>query len=396
MDFVLKNCRLIPELSDNVSFRFANVYVKDGKIQKIESSEHEISSSENVIDCNKMTLLPGLFDLHMHLHAEGSFDSPCKDDFEIMLRASRNAQKYLEYGITTVRDVGSSNRVALTVKQAIDQDILIGPRILASGKIIKPVEYDSVQKESSYIKGISGVEEMVKVARIEFGEGADFIKIYASGSALQASGIPTQPIFLKEEIRAAVQVAEMKNSYVAAHCHSVEAINMCLDEGVYTIEHGTYVDEAAIEKLMKEKSYLVPTLTPLHYRKSSERDPIHDAILKEKLAVLKEVSATRIQNAYEAGLLLGFGTDVSINTFHLRTGMEFRMRKELCGMNNIDILLQATKNSAFIAGLENVTGEIKQGLQADLILVDGNPDEKIDVMYEKPRMVFKGGVKVSS
>ena len=109
------------------------------------------------------------------------------------------------------------------------------------------------------------------------------------------------------------------------------------------------------------------------------------------LRPLLEASAKCITNAYRAKLKLGFGTDTPIEDMEKHPGIEFKMRKEYCGMSNVDMLLQATKNSAFICGLENVTGQIKSGLAADLLLVDGNPDEDISAMYKRPEMVFRQG-----
>ncbi|MFS0645137.1 amidohydrolase family protein [Siminovitchia sp. 179-K 8D1 HS] len=395
MSFILKNCRLIPELSGHLPFEFADITVEDRKIRKIAPSGSD-SYDGHVIECEGKTLLPGIIDLHIHLHAAGSFDPHTRNDFEIMKMACKNAKLYLQYGITTVRDVGSTNRVAHAVRDAINEGVFVGPRIISGGKIIRPTGIPDDRNPASFTRGITGHNEMVKAVREEFAEGADMVKIYASGSALQTEGVPTQPILFSEEIRAAVEVANMNGKYVAAHCHSNEAIHMCLDEGVYTIEHGTYVDDAAIEKLKEERSYLVPTLTPMHHRKPNNRDPYEDAILEQKLKVLAEATSVRLRAAYEAGLKMGFGTDVSINTFDVRTGMEFKMRKELCGMKNIDILLQATKHSAFIAGLEGITGEIKEGYEADLILVDGKPDIHMEVMFKKPELVFKSGFQVAN
>ncbi|SEO12557.1 Imidazolonepropionase [Amphibacillus marinus] len=393
MSYTLKNCRLIPELSGQHHLTIADVYVDEGKIISIADPDSHTAQGI-VIDCKGKTLLPGLFDLHVHLHSEEEIMPTAANHFTIMKKAMQSAQLYLDYGFTTVRDMGSTNRVSHAVREVINEGLFIGPRVIGGGKIIRPTSKENYHAGDSFIREVTGHNEMLKAAREEFAEGADIIKIYASGSALQTSGVPTQPIFLPEEIRAAVTIATMEGKKVAAHCHSREAINMCLADGVYTIEHATYVDDEAIEILKTEQSYLVPTLTPMHHRKPNNRDPKDDAILEKKLKVLAEASSKRLRTAYQAGLKMGFGTDVSIHSFSNRIGIEFKMRKELCGMENIDILLQATKYSALIAGLEGVTGEIKEGYEADLILMDGNPDQDLTVMYEKPAIVFKNGIKV--
>lgn len=394
MSILLKKCRLIPELSGGVYYPLSDIIIDQGKIQKIlphgeSNEEHEI------IDCDGKTILPGLFDLHVHLHTGdllGNYNY--QNDFKLMIEACFSAKSYLEIGITTIRDMGSANRVANAVRDVIKKELFIGPRIISSGKIIYPTNKSNGADHSLIGRTVTGHQEMMKAVREELGEGSDIVKIYASGSALSPTGVPTQPILVPEEVRAAVLVAKMQDKYVAAHCHSADAINMCLDEGVYTIEHATFVDDIAIEKLKKETSYLVPTLSPMSSNGVSFEDPIQRKQFLDKMKQLAKASADRIKKAYEAEIKLGFGTDISVKSLSEKIGIEFKMRKELCGMTNIDLLLQATKYSAKIAGLDGITGEVKVGLAADLILVSGCPVENIDVMYEKPEKVFMNGIQV--
>ncbi|MDR1639993.1 MAG: amidohydrolase family protein [Clostridiales bacterium] len=390
MPQTLRNCRLIPELSGGAC-GLHDVVIDNGKIESILVAGGK--AAEDDIDCGGKTLLPGLFDLHNHLSYFVDFTDSIRNDFELLMYGGLSVKKFLDYGVTTVRDMGSARRLAIAIRNAVNKGLFVGPRIIAAGRLIGPPEAadlkDGIDLAGS--KGVSGVDEMTRAAREEFAEGADVLKIYASGSGLSPTGQPTKPILFPEEVRAAVRVANLVGKRVAAHCHSTEAIRMCIDEGVYTIEHATFIDNESIEKIKDGRTYLVPTFTPMHHRKGAFKDPVEDERLEKRLADFAKKSSVHIRAAYEAGLVMGFGTDVAVETFGVRTGMEFKMRKELCDMANVDMLLQATKHSALIAGLENVTGQVKEGLAADLLLVDGNPDANIEVMYQKPEMVVLGG-----
>lgn len=215
----------------------------------------------------------------------------------------------------------------------------------------------------------------------------------ASGSAFHKQGIPVQPIITEEEIKTAVDAAALKDAYVAAHAHGDGAIRLCVESGVRTIEHASFISDETIELVMDtEGCYLVPTLSAM-YQNPAQTPPEMEFLL-EKLKNMLELTSRRIKRAYEAGLKLGFGTDSTVGMDQYEEGIEFRFRSELCGMKNVDILLQATKYNAEIMGIENETGEIKAGLAADLILVDGKPDQDISAMYRKPEMVFMNGERV--
>ena len=221
---------------------------------------------------------------------------------------------------------------------------------------------------------------MLAAARKQLALGADFVKIYASESASQCVGRSPRAILRREEIHAAAEIA---GTYVAAHAHSLDAVRLCLEEGVRTIEHASGIDEKTIGELAgRENVWLVPTLAVT--APQGDEDP------NGRKAEIRRKTMDNIGEAYRAGLKLGFGTDLSngdLSAFY----QEFYLRKYGCGMSNLDILLQATRYSAEISGLGGITGEVREGLEADLILTDGNPDEDISVMERKPLMVIQGG-----
>ncbi len=373
MTTLLKNCRLIPELSDGFAGN-ADVLISNGVIASVSPAESG-GSAGRVIDCGGRTLLPGLFDLHTHMNWAYHLGEIRLNDFTVLREAMRSARLFLDNGVTTVRDMGSPRRVAAAVRSAAMEGLCLGPRILSGGMIITPVNRPGEPDPYNFLRFVSGCDEMIRIVREEVGGGADYIKLYT-------------PI-LPEEMETAVRVAKVYGKPVAVHAHALEYIRMCIDKGVDTIEHGSYIDGECIERLKDSKTHLVPTLAVLSPLVNTPGFPSEQ---KEKvLAPLLEANSVNITAACRAGLKLGFGTDTPIEEIDRVPGIEFRMRSEHCGMKNVDMLLQATRYSAEIVGLGGVTGTVKKGLCADLILVDGRPDEDISAMYRKPDMVFAAG-----
>lgn len=380
MRTVLRNCRLIPALSDQYDQEFADVVLAEGKISDISPVGQNAVASDMYIDCEGKTLLPGLFDLHTHLNWDYHNGVIRLNDFKLMLNSCHSARRFLELGITTIRDMGSPKRVSVAVRDAIRSGLFLGPRIISGGIILRPTVSDLPADPYNFLRYVSGVDEFSRSAKEEIGCGADYVKLYAPGN-------PSE--LLPEELEAVVRIAHMRRRKVAVHAHDANAISMCIDAKVDTVEHGSYIQDFDIEKLKKGDTYLVPTLAVL-----SEKVHTPGFCPEQKKTVLRpllDANEKHITEAYRAGLKLGFGTDTSAEEQEKNPGLEFFMRKEYCGMENVDMLLQATCYSAKICGLENVTGQIKRGLAADIILVDGQPDKDISVMYRKPEIVFVGG-----
>lgn len=393
---LLKNCRLIPELADGWQFEYADIRIENGKIKEIRKAAFGESplweEGEEVYDCRRNTLLPGLFDLHAHLSISSAREEPM-DAMKQVLRVLEWLPRYAEHGVTAIRDCGSSLRLAIPLRDAVKKGWISGPRILAAGYMLGPQCMYQLGKIQTAAMEIANTEDEFRAAaRMELSQGADFIKLYASQSASQSENGSPAPILRREEIRAAVEIAEMAGTYVAAHAHSLAAIQACIREGVRSIEHASLIDEETIEALKgRNDVYLVPTLAVL----APENDPSAGPEQRKVKERMLTKTADRIANAYRAGLKLGFGTDLyngRLSCFF----KEFQYRKEKCGMKNIDILLQATKYSAEIAGIADVTGEIKEGLAADLILMPGNPDEDIYVMDKRPLLVLREGKRLAA
>lgn len=382
---LLNHCRIYGAFADGFSGDDCCVQIEENRILSVGPAR---SDEENAYDCGGRTLLPGLIDLHTHItFLRGVGVGEAHDSMQLLVEAATQANNYLKYGFTTIRDCGSIGRSANYVKRLIDRGVMAGPEILACGCTLMPSVTEAGSADIA--RYCDGSEEFRKAVRQEVANQADFIKIYASGSALSPSGVPKHPIMTVDEIRTSVDTANANGLYVAAHCHADSAIRDCVQAGVRTIEHATYLSEATTDLLLStDNVYLVPTFSAMYV---SQTDPKERDFWLARLTPMLESCAKTIGYAYRSGAIIGFGTDSAPESPQYDTGVEFRFRKEYCGMENVDILLQATRNSAFIAGLTD-RGEIKPGMKADLILVDGDPVEDLSVMYTPPVQVWKNGI----
>ena len=223
-------------------------------------------------------------------------------------------------------------------------------------------------------------------ARRELAEHADFIKLMASGAAFHPQGVPKEPIIAPDELREAVETAARKGTYVAAHAHADGAIRACIEAGVRTVEHATYLSDETLSLLERtEGCYLVPTLAAMFVSGPDESGFWH-----ERLGAMLDACCAGLQKAYREGLPIGFGTDCAPFSRQYREGTEFAYRKENCGMADADILRQATEVSARIAGLAD-RGEIRPGFRADLALWDGDPSAEIMELAKPPAAVWLDG-----
>lgn len=384
---ILTNCRLVPELSGGVGSACGTVVIEGGKIASVTDG---LCQAAGVVDCGGKTLLPGLIDLHTHITVLNGIGLDKIHDVQALLvTAAKQATRYLDSGFTTIRDCGSTLRVANYVRDMVRNGTIDAPDMITCGKALMPIsEGDENWPMAKHISPSDGPQEVLKNARTEIGMRADFVKIFASGAAANPSGKVEQSVMMPEEIRAAATAALRKGTYVASHCHADDAIRSCAENGVYTIEHATLISDETLDRIisMGAKIRLIPTLAVMHIADGPQKE-----YWQARLGPMFAHCTAMMEKAYHSGLKLGFGTDCAAGTFAYENGIEFRFRKENCRMEDLDILLQATKINAEIAGISDSVGEIKAGLKANLILVDGKPDQDISVMYQKPCKVWKSG-----
>ena len=352
-----------------------------------------------VIDLGNATLLPGLIDLHTHLTDKNEVHweevlvktTPA----EAALWGARNARVTLEAGFTTCREMGPTwPYTDVALRNAIDEGAIPGPRLLVAGNYVSSTggagdaRQFSVYVDVPIVRNLAdGPDEIVKAVRTNFKNGADFIKILATGAVLSKGIEPGSQQYSDEEIRAAVTEAARWGRHVAAHAHGSGGIKAAIRAGVRTIDHGTMLDDEAIELLKKSvgRTYLVPTLSTSQYIQNSASTPESE---KERDRKLVEIEIQSFKAALAAGLPIGLATDASVIP-HGANAMELRTRVQL-GESPMSAIVSATKINAEIIGWQDRVGTVEPSKFADLIAVKGDPLKDIAEL-EHVGFVMKGG-----
>jgi imidazolonepropionase-like amidohydrolase len=374
------------------------VVVEGGKITAIEAGFRAPAAGDRVIDLKNGTLLPGLFDMHVHITSEHSrtseIDGYKKNEGDVTLDGVVYAQRTLLAGFTTVRDLGDTYRAAIQLRNAINAGKVPGPRIVAAGKSIASTgghadpsngwarKFPSDPGPDDGV--INGVEDARKAVRQRYKEGSDTIKITATGGVLSIAKSGLNPQMTEEEIRAVVTTARDYGFKVAAHAHGSEGIKRAVRGGVDTIEHGTFLDDEGI-KLMKERgTFYVPTISAGRWVYEQAQDPDYfPAIVRPKaLQVGPQIQST-FAKAYKAGVKILYGTDTGVAK-HGQNAREFRLMVE-SGMPAMETIRAATSAPAKFLELDDKVGSIAVGKLGELVGVPGNPLDDISVME---RVVF--------
>jgi imidazolonepropionase-like amidohydrolase len=388
----LKNCRLIPELTEGYDGNYADVMIDDNVIVKITKPGEEADFSGEEFDLSGMTLLPGFFDIHAHLFFTDlnleklNLRTPAETAYAVLDFAG----EYLKQGYTTVRDAGTAYQATAALSKAAKNGKFLVPDIISSGNSLTPTENGNDEFRVIYAVA-DGPTEVRRQARKQFEAGNQVIKYMVTGCYLNDSGDPGITIATEDELRAAVEIAKMKGSYVMGHAHGAEGIKLGIRAGLHTIEHGSFIDEEGIEMLKNsEDCYLVPT-GGVGLVSIEDGDENYSDEIMYKVKTLEQKEKECINRAYRAGLKLGFGSDLDQEHFVKQPGLEFLSRTKWYDFEYLDILLQATKYSAQIVGMDDRKGTIKVGKNAELVAVCGNPDEDIFVMQNLPKYVFFKG-----
>lgn len=390
---LFKNCRIIKELTEGYEGEFADILINsDDIIERIDKPGTIEAEGAVIVDAKNNTVLPGFFELHTHLcitdmnyHRLGTM-SQAENAIEVL----SFAREYLKQGYTTIRDAGTIHNVTAELKRAKARGTVNIPDIISSGQIITPTENGNATFANMYYEADSPYE-VRKGCRKQFELGNDIIKCMLTGAYLNEAGNPGESIMMEDELLEAVKVAKMKGGYVMGHAHGAEGIKLGIKCGVRTIEHGSFIDDEAIDMLKaSNETFLVPTAAiGLACLDDDGASLSEDMMDKSKRYELAEKAA--VNKAYRAGLKLGFGSDIDKENFIRYPGMEFYARTEWFDFEYKDILIQATKNSAEIAGLAEEKGTIKVGKRGELVVIEGNPDEDIYKMKKMPLYVYFQG-----
>jgi imidazolonepropionase-like amidohydrolase len=354
------------------------------------------NSSDTVVDLGSLTVLPGLIDVHTHITGNAEFD-PYKEltatDAKDAINGVVNAHTTLMAGFTTIRNVGANGYTDVDLRDAINAGQVPGPHMLVSGPPLGitgghcddnllPIAYHQVGE--GVADGIAAVQQKVR-QNIKY--GADLIKICATGGVLSKGDDPQASQYTLEEMKAIVADAHRLGRKVAAHAHGAQGVLWASEAGVDSIEHGSYIDDAAIAVMKKNGTYLVPTLYLEDWQIEFGKLP---AIYHQKMVDVSAVAKKNIRHAYESGVKIALGTDAAVYP-HGLNAHEFEVYVRDLGMTPLAAIQSGTLNAADLLGWTDRIGSLDTGKWADIIAVDGNPITDIKLLQDV-KFVMKSGV----
>ena len=382
-----------------------SIVIEGSKIESIEVGFITPDSDDKYIDLSGYTVLPGLIDMHVHLGSEynkNSFQEKITlNSGDYAIRAVANAEKTLKAGFTTVRNLGDSDGVTISLRNAIKKGIVLGPRIFSSGTTIASSgghgdSTNSLNKSLTSDPGpargiVNNVDDASKAVRYRYKEGADLIKITATGGVLSNAKHSQNPQLTEEEITRIVNIANDYGFKVAAHAHGAEGIKRAVRSGVHSIEHGSLMDAEGM-KLMRERgTYYVPTIIAGLWvsEKAKEKDFFPELVRPKAVEIGPKIKDT-FGRAYQAGVKIAFGTDTGVSE-HGKNAAEFRHMVE-AGMPPMKAIQSATLEAAKLLGEQHNLGSLIRGKTADIIAVSGNPLEDISILEEVDFVMKEGEV----
>ena len=383
------------------------IIVSGNKIKSVEKGFVEPASAEDtLIDLKSKTLLPGLTDMHVHIESETNpskylqrfTNNPADDAFNSIGFAERT----LMAGFTTVRDLGGTG-VNIALRDAINKGKVAGPRIFTAGKSLATTggHADPTNGMNKAMVGdpgakdgvVNSVEDARKAVRQRYKNGADLIKITATGGVLSVAKSSSNPQFFEEEIEEIVKTANDYGFHVAAHAHGDEGMQRAVKAGVKTIEHGTLMSEETMDLMKEYNAYLVPTITAgKEVTEKAEVENYYPELVVPKAREIGPKIQNTFSKAYKRGVAIAFGTDAGVFK-HGENAREFGYMVE-AGMPAIEAIQVATIVPAKILKMEKESGQLSAGFYADIIAVDEDPTENIKTMEDvkfvmKEGMVFK-------
>jgi len=398
----LIHCGTLIDGISNTPKSQATIIVEKNRITDVQTGYTAAQSTDKVVDMKNQTVMPGWIDMHVHIESETSKDQYVKRMTNNMADVAYEAQKHanttLMAGFTTVRDLGGSN-VNISIRNAINKGLVVGPRIFTAGRTIATTGghgdptngFSNTYTVPDYVTNgvVDSPEAARQAVRQRYKDGADCIKITATGGVLSIAKNGKGPQFTENEIEAIVATAKDYGFHVAAHAHGAEGMKRAIRAGVTTIEHATFMDDEAIALFKKHGAYYVPTIIAGKTVGDSVKVPgyYHPLVVPKAIETSKQIAET-FAKAYKAGVKVSFGTDAGVFP-HGYNAKEFMYMTE-GGMPMMEAIKSATIVNAEILGMKAELGSIEKGKLADIVAVEGDPLKDAKAMMNVA-LVMKDG-----
>lgn len=379
------------------------VIIEGKTIAGVEKGYSKPAAGDKVVDLKEKTVMAGLMDMHVHIEGESSPGTYLRrftyNDADIALQSTVYAKRTLMAGFTTVRDLGGSG-VNVSLRNAINKGLVVGPRIYTVEKAIGTTggHADPTNGVRDDLKGdpgpkegvVNSAEDAKKAVRQRYKNGADLIKITATGGVLSVAKDGQGPQFDMEELKAIVSTAKDYGMTTAAHAHGAEGMRRAVLAGITSIEHGTLMTPDIMDLMKEMGTYYVPTISAGKFvAEKAKVKGYFPAVIVPKASSIGPQIVSTFSKAYKAGVKIAFGTDCGVCP-HGDNGKEFIYMNE-GGMPAIEAILSATVTASQLLGVEDELGTIETGKLADIIAVPGDPRENIETMTNV-KFVMKEGV----
>lgn len=395
--YLFKNVNVVDTLTGTI-LSDQRVKISKGLIDFV-SKTSIIGPHEDVInvDCEGKYLCPGLIDCHVHLAAvTGGNDLTSSalgpDPAVSHYRQPTLCQQMLGRGFTTVRDTGGAT---LALKEAIEDDVFPGPRLFIAHRALSqtgghgdfrgPHEPENATSPGMISQVVDGIPDCIRTTREQLRQGADVIKITASGGVASPTDRLDHVQFTGEEIRAIVEVAENHGKFVTAHAYTPKAIRHAIDNGAKGIEHGNFLDKETAAQMAAKKVWLTPTLVAYDTMTSDKYTGFLPPENQEKNQQVMSCGLESLRLAHEAGVLICHGSDL-LGPLHEEQNREFGLRAWV--LDSKVVLQGATVNAAKMLGQEKLLGQVKDGFAADLVFLNQNPLQDVAILAQPERYML--------
>ena len=394
------------DVEKKILVKDSSIIIDNGIITSIKSGYIKADKEDLIIDLRGYFVMPGLMDMHVHFGQEyqSKAERPIKVEKETeAILATAHADITLKAGFTTVRQVGDSGFVSISLRDVIASGYVDGPRIFTSGKSIATTgghadptngksidDYDYPTPEQGVI---NGPYEAYTAVRQRYKDGADGIKLTVTGGVLSVAKSGDNPQFTLEEAKAVVNAAKDYGMWVAVHAHGPQGMKRAVIAGVDSVEHGTFMTEEIMDLMIKNGTYYVPTISAGEWvAQKAKIDNFFPEIVRPKAASVGPQIGSTFGKAYKRGVKIAFGTDVGVQG-HGTNWKEFVYMTQY-GMSPIDALVSATLETAKLLGESETLGSISVGKIADIIAVSGDPIIDMNSMKDVIFVMKEGKVYV--